>query len=56
MNVSIQKDWKALLSEEFEKDYFGQLVNFVKSEYQTQTIYPPGAQIFAALTQLLHKM
>ena len=40
--------WKARLSEEFEKPYFTTLIDFVKQEYRTQTIYPPGKEIFKA--------
>tara|TARA_Y100001949_G_C15931442_1_gene305828 strand:+ start:89 stop:715 length:627 start_codon:yes stop_codon:yes gene_type:complete len=36
------------LDEEFEKEYFKNLVSFVKSEYQQHRIYPPGSQIFNA--------
>lgn len=48
MDVKIETSWKSLLQEEFEKDYFEQLVQFVKSEYQNQKIYPPGRDIFNA--------
>ena len=40
--------WKARLSNEFEKPYFNALIDFVKQEYRTQTIYPPGKEIFKA--------
>ena len=40
--------WKARLSDEFEKPYFTTLIDFVKEEYRTQTIYPPGKEIFKA--------
>jgi len=40
--------WKARLSDEFEKPYFKALIDFVKQEYRTQTIYPPGKEIFKA--------
>jgi len=33
---------------EFEKEYFARLVDFVKEEYRTTTIYPPGGLIFNA--------
>ena len=36
------------LSDEFNKPYFTDLVDFVKQEYNTQTIYPPGKEIFQA--------
>lgn len=48
MNVKIEASWKEALKEEFEKPYFKNLVDFVKNEYQTQQIYPPGKQIFSA--------
>lgn len=48
MQVNIHPSWKTVLSEEFEKPYFEQLINFVKSEYATQTCYPKGNQIFSA--------
>lgn len=48
MDVKIESSWKEALNEEFEKPYFKQLVEFVKSEYQTQTVYPPGNRIFSA--------
>tara|TARA_B100000949_G_C14242899_1_gene434450 strand:+ start:415 stop:1080 length:666 start_codon:yes stop_codon:yes gene_type:complete len=48
MNVDIHPSWKAALSEEFEKDYFEELISFVKEEYKTNTCFPPGKQIFRA--------
>ncbi len=48
MNVKIAESWKTLLQDEFEKSYFHQLVNFVKSEYSIYKVYPPGKLIFNA--------
>ena len=48
MNVQIEESWKQHLAPEFEKDYFIKLTEFVRSEYQTTTIYPPGRLIFNA--------
>ena len=48
MEVKIEQSWKNILAEEFEKEYFKNLANFVKTEYQSQTIYPPGKFIFSA--------
>ncbi|WP_109830454.1 uracil-DNA glycosylase [Reichenbachiella versicolor] len=48
MNVKIEPSWKTLLSAEFDKSYFRQLAEFVKSEYRTNSVYPPGNKIFAA--------
>lgn len=48
MDVKIESSWKEALKEEFEKPYFIKLVEFIKSEYRTQTVYPPGNRIFSA--------
>jgi len=48
MDVAIEKTWKEKLSDEFEKPYFDKLIEFVKEEYKTHTIYPPGKLIFNA--------
>lgn len=48
MNVNIHSSWKPFLEDEFNKPYFEKLVEFVKSEYQHHTCYPPGKQIFSA--------
>lgn len=48
MNINIEESWKNKLQEEFEKEYFIELVEFVKSEYLNHNIYPPGKQIFNA--------
>lgn len=49
MNVRINEAWKKLLQPEFEKPYFTNLVEFVRSEYASHTVYPSGANIFRAL-------
>lgn len=48
MDVKIASAWKCLLSDEFHKPYFHQLIDFVKEEYKSQAIYPRGADIFRA--------
>jgi uracil-DNA glycosylase len=48
MDVKIKQCWKDILNNEFEKEYFINLANFVKHEYNTQKIYPPGKLIFNA--------
>src|SRR5690606_40123002 len=48
MKVKIEDSWSAVLSEEFEKLYFKSLTDFVRSEYQSKTIYPEGKNIFNA--------
>jgi uracil-DNA glycosylase len=46
MDVKIAASWKAHLEAEFNKPYFTELISFVKSEYNTQVVYPPGKEIF----------
>jgi uracil-DNA glycosylase len=48
MEVKIEESWKRRLSPEFEKDYFKRLTEFVKEEYRTKSVYPPGSLIFNA--------
>lgn len=48
MEIRIEQSWKDKLSEEFEHDYFLDLVKFVKYEYQNTTVYPPANEIFSA--------
>jgi len=48
MQVKISESWKQLLKEEFDKEYFSTLVNFVKEEYKTKTVFPPSEEIFSA--------
>lgn len=48
MNVQIETGWQQLLAPEFEQPYFQDLVQFVKGEYRTQQVFPPGKQIFRA--------
>ncbi|MDR3061279.1 MAG: uracil-DNA glycosylase [Dysgonamonadaceae bacterium] len=51
MDVKIENSWKQQLESEFQQSYFTNLVHFVKQEYQTHTIYPPGKLIFNAFDQ-----
>ena len=46
MDVKIAESWKSKLKAEFEKPYFHDLVEFIKSEYKNHKIYPKGSQIF----------
>jgi len=48
MDVKIEPSWKLKLKDEFEKEYFIKLSEFVKNEYKSNTIYPPGSLIFNA--------
>ncbi len=48
MNVRIEESWKLRLQEEFDKSYFYSLTQYVRGEYASYTVYPPGSQMFAA--------
>jgi len=48
MKVAIHPSWKKELDDEFEKDYFKNLTEFVKAEYNENTCYPKGNDIFSA--------
>ena len=48
MDVRIALSWKEKLDTEFNKQYFLQLTDFVRAEYQSGTVFPPGKEIFNA--------
>lgn len=48
VNPNIEESWKNILIDEFNKDYFISLKQFLVEEKQSQTIYPKGNEIFAA--------
>lgn len=45
----LKNDWAPLLEEEFQKDYYIQLREFLVDEYNHHTIYPDKYDIFNAL-------
>ena len=51
MKVSIAESWQPSLQPEFDKPYFRQLAEFLRQEYSTQRVYPPGKLIFNAFDQ-----
>jgi uracil-DNA glycosylase len=51
MDVRIEQRWKAVLHEEFEKDYFKELTGLVRNEYKTKLTFPPAPLIFNAFDQ-----
>lgn len=51
MQVNIEPSWQQQLQGEFDKPYFAKLVGFVKQEYASHTVYPPGRLIFNAFNQ-----
>ena len=48
MQVKIAESWKNILQSEFDKTYFKELSDFVKSEYVKHKCYPKVEDIFAA--------
>ncbi|MBE0675073.1 MAG: uracil-DNA glycosylase [Bacteroidales bacterium] len=49
MEVRIEESWRTMLAEQFSAEYFESLAEFVRQEYRTGQIYPPGRLIFNAL-------
>lgn len=51
MEVKLEESWKKALESEFKKQYFVDLVQFVKQQYASKpnTVFPAGNQIFRAL-------
>ncbi len=48
MAVKIDPSWYAVLQQQFEAPYFGQLKEFLVEERRQYTCYPPGSLIFSA--------
>ncbi|MBE6157670.1 MAG: uracil-DNA glycosylase [Firmicutes bacterium] len=44
----IGNKWDDLLSDEIKKEYFQNLLNFIKEEYKNKTIYPKQSEVFNA--------
>ena len=48
MQVNIESSWNEALSNTFQQKSFKDLVAFVKDEYASTKVYPPGKEIFNA--------
>tara|TARA_X000001036_G_scaffold153898_1_gene146046 strand:+ start:2877 stop:3548 length:672 start_codon:yes stop_codon:yes gene_type:complete len=46
--IDIEKSWSHLLNQEFKKEYFLDLKEFVREQYQSNVIYPKANRIFNA--------
>ena len=44
----IGNDWDLALEDEFKKDYFLKIKEFIDEEYSSKTVYPPYEEIFNA--------
>ncbi|NLP46934.1 MAG: uracil-DNA glycosylase [Epulopiscium sp.] len=53
--IEFNNDWDTLLEEEFEKEYYLNLREFLKYEYSHYTIYPDMYDIFNALKTTAYK-
>lgn len=51
MKVVIAESWQPHLQAEFDKPYFKTLAEFIRDEYSTNQVYPPGKLIFNAFDQ-----
>ena len=51
----IGNDWDEILKEELKKDYFIKLMNNVRHEYLTKTVYPRKDQVFNAFRYTPYK-
>jgi uracil-DNA glycosylase len=49
MNVTLNESWKRVLKDEFEKEYLKTLVETVREQYTSKTIFPSQELIFNAL-------
>lgn len=47
--MAVQADWKRLLDDEIKKDYYVQLLEWVKNEYRHKQIFPKKEDVFNAL-------
>lgn len=47
--IKFDNEWDDLLKDEFKKEYYLNLRQFLKNEYMTQTVYPPMHDIYNAL-------
>jgi uracil-DNA glycosylase len=48
VNPQIEEGWKKVLADEFQKDYFLRLKEFLLEEKKKEVVYPPGSMIFNA--------
>lgn len=46
--AAITGAWEEALKEEFRKEYYKKLYQFIREEYKTKVVYPPSEEIFSA--------
>jgi len=53
--VNLKNDWNDLLKDEFEKEYYKKLRDFLVNEYRSKTVFPDMYDIFNALNFTAYK-
>ena len=53
--ILIGNDWDDVLQDEFNKEYFYNLLKFVQNEYKKTIIYPPKNEVFKAFRYTPYK-
>lgn len=51
MKLQMDKSWDSMLGEQIQLDYFKKLLEFLREEYEQQTIFPERENIFRALNE-----
>ena len=51
MEIFIEKEWKNKLKQEFYDPYFTNLIDYLKAEFNSHTIYPPINLVFNAFNK-----
>lgn len=49
MITLVENKWDIILQEEYKKEYFKKIVDFINKEYTQKTIFPPKSKILRAL-------
>lgn len=53
--MNLEESWKELLQEELKKDYFIELENFLKDEYENKNIFPEKENVFNLFNKIKFK-
>ena len=48
----IGNEWDKVLKEEYQKEYFQNLLDFIKKEYQEKVVYPKQNEVFNAFKKV----
>jgi uracil-DNA glycosylase len=51
MNIELPEEWNNRLQDEFNKNYFKELVSFVDEEYDKHSCFPSQNKVFSAFNQ-----